>query len=279
MTAGRGLLALLLTTTVLAPAPATTGQDATDAPRPTPTAQTDVPEPPAEVVAWFAEEGAEAAGSADLGAVEDLAVGVPRQVAEWNEAYIAGEEAEVLAEPVDEWVAPVLLRSEDSPDPVGVVHVGADDGANPELLTVTDDADLAGALHTVPGAATFVRDTGVEGWFAAQDGEVWPLTEGARTVLQGSLPADVFQEFLAAWRGQSPPTAVPDPEEAAEGTLSPLIPIGVIIVVGAAAAWLLVRQYRRADSRIAADVHAGIAPPREDGDMLRPDGGGERTGG
>ncbi len=35
------------------------------------------------------------------------------------------------------------------------------------------------------------------------------------------------------------------------------------VLCWAAAAWLLLRQYRRADSRIAADVRAGLEPPPE----------------
>jgi len=163
-----------------------------------------------------------------------------------------------VAEPVAEWVAPVVRQSEEAPEPVGVVHAADDGGLG--LVAVTGDAVLADALFTASGTAVFVNDPAVDGWFGVVDGEVWPASEGARAVLQGSLPAAVFQRFLAAWHGEAAPTPPPTADEDGGVTLSPLVPVG-ILVLGAAAAWLLLRQYRRADSRIAADVRAGLEPP------------------
>ncbi|MCM3660769.1 hypothetical protein M3148_07135 [Georgenia satyanarayanai] len=258
----RRLAGLLLAAAVLLhPAAATAATDAPSEPAPGAPA-TDVP---AEVSAWFAEEGDDAV--ADLG--EDLTLSAPRRVATWNDAYVAGEEPDVPAAPVEEWVAAVVRRTAETPEPVAVVRAGAAGGPL-ELLDVTEDTELAGALQKIPSGTVLIRDDTVEGWFGLLDGEVWPLTEGARSVLQGALPAEVFQDFLAAWRGESPPAAVPSTSEGEEDTLSPLVPIGVIVLAGAGIAILLVRQYRQADSRIAADVHAGMAPPPEDTDADGP---------
>ncbi|WP_152187725.1 hypothetical protein [Georgenia satyanarayanai] len=234
-------------------------------------AATDEPTPgapatgvPAEVSAWFAEEGDDAV--ADLG--DDLTLGAPRRVATWNEEYVAGEAPDAPAAPLEEWVAAVVRRAE-TPEPVGVVRAGAADGSL-QLLDVTEDTELAVALQEVPSGTVLIRDDTVEGWFGLLDGEVWPLTEGARNVLQGALPAEVFQGFLAAWRGEAPPATVPGAAQDDDDTLSPLIPIGVIVLAGVGVAILLLRQYRRADSRIVADVHAGMAPRPEDSDAEGP---------
>lgn len=216
---------------------------------------------PAEVAAWFAAQGEGAA--AELGTPEDLTLGPPRRVATWNEDYVAGEAPDVPAEALEEWVAPVVRQSGEAPEPLGVVRAGAENGTV-RLLDVIEETELAGALQTVPAGTVLIRDDTVEGWFGLLEGEVWPLTEGARTVLQGALPAEVFQQFLAAWRGEAPPTSEPGRAEDEDAPLSPLIPIGVIVLAGVGVAILLLRQYRQADSRIAADVHAGMAPPPDD---------------
>lgn len=263
----RRLAALLLAVAVLLP-PAGAAAT-TDEPSEPSAPVTDVP---AEVSAWFAEEGDDAV--ADLG--EDLALSAPRRVATWNEAYVAGEEPDVPAAPLEEWVAAVVRRGPETPEPVGVVRAGATDGSV-QLVDVTEDTELALALQEVPSGTVLIRDDTVEGWFGLLEGEVWPLTEGARGVLQGALSAEVFQDFLAAWHGESPPEAVPGTAEDDDAPLSPLIPIGVIVLAGVGVAILLLRQYRRADSRIAADVHAGMAPPPEETDA---DGRGpEQPGG
>ncbi|HLT84048.1 MAG TPA: hypothetical protein VKZ83_07425 [Phototrophicaceae bacterium] len=237
---------------------------ATSEPSPEPTL-TAVPE---EVAAWFAAEGPRAVESADLGDPADLAVGAPRQVAAWTEEFLAGTDASTPAEPVSEWVAPVMRQSEDAPEPVGVLHA-ADDGG-PTVVEVVADAVFAEALAGAPDASLFVDDDIVDGWFGLIDGEVWPVSEGARGVLQGSLITEVFQDFLATWHGGAGPTPEPAPGEDDGAALSPLVPLG-IIVLGGVAAWLLVRQHRQADSRIAADVRAGVEPP-PDGESAHPDG-------
>ncbi|WP_413452180.1 hypothetical protein AA0Y32_12130 [Georgenia phoenicis] len=229
---------------------------------------------PAEVSAWFAAQGEEAA--AELGAPEDLTLGPPRRVATWNEDYVSGEAPDVPAEPLEEWVAPVVRQSGETPEPLGVVRAGAEDGPL-SLLDVVEETELAGALQAVPAGTVLIRDDTVEGWFGLLENEVWPLTEGARTVLQGALPAEVFQQFLAAWRGEAPPTSEPSRTEDEDAPLSPLIPIGVIVLAGVGVAILLLRQYRQADSRIAADVHAGMAPPPDDVEVTE-EPGPERPG-
>lgn len=260
MTSRRLATLLLAVAALLHPVAATAATDEPSGPTPDAPA-TDVP---AEVSAWFADQGEDAV--TDLG--ENLTLGAPRRVATWNEAYVAGEEPDVPATPVEEWVAAVVQRAPDAPDapePVGVVRAGAADGSV-QLLDVTEDTELAVALQEVPSGTVLIRDDTVEGWFGLLEGEVWPLTEGARTVLQGALPAEVFQDFLAAWRGEAPPPSVPSTGQDDDGTLSPLIPISVIVLAGVGVAILLLRQYRQADSRIVADVHAGMAPPPEDAD-------------
>lgn len=256
-------LTLLLAAALALPL-ATPAAEVTDAPSPSPTVAAELPHVPPDVATWFAEQGPEAAG--DLAEPEDLAVGVPRQVGTWSETYIAGEQLDRPTQPVEEWVAPVMAGASDQPEPLGVVRAAVDDGSAPQLVEATEDLELAAALHRSADGVVFVHDADVEGWFGLLDGEVWPVTEGARTVLQGALTTAVFQEFLAAWRGQPVATAPPLPEEQSAGTVSPLMPIGIIVVLGAVAAWLLLRQYRQADSRIAADVRAGVAPPRDEAD-------------
>lgn len=262
----RGLAAALLAAAALLPAPAWAAE--------TPDPSAVVPE---HVSAWFAEQAVEAAASAGLGDPAVLEVGVPRRVATWSESYVDGEQVDQLTDPLDEWVAPVLLPTPDAPEPLGAVHAGAQDGSGLGLIEVREDIELAAGLARLPVEATVVRGAGLEGWFGIVDGEVWPVSEGARTVLQGSLPAGVFQDLLAVWLGAPAPTAEAVPDEDPNGTVSPLIPIGVIVFVGAVVAWLLVRQYRQADSRIAADVHAGVAPPAAD--VRRPAGDPEPDGG
>lgn len=263
--------ALLLVAGLLALTPAA---DATSTPGPEPTVQESAADVPADVRDWFREQGQEAA--AELGDPEGLTVGSPRQVAEWDEAYVAGDQLTEPARPVEEWLAPVTREAEDAPEPVGVVRASAPGGTDVQLVGVTDDAELAAALRGGPNGAVFVFGEGVEGWFGVADGEVWPVDEGARTVLQGSLPAAVFQEFLAAWLGAPAPTPPPLEEEVEDGSLSPLIPIGVIVLLGAVGAWLLLRHYRQADTRLAEDVRASVAPPREGPEPSRPDEGADR---
>jgi len=260
-----GLLAgvLLLLT---GPAAAAT-EDPSPAPSITPAAP-DVSDVPKEVAAWFAEAGTELAVAADLTEAEDVVVGVPRPVATWAEEYLTGDDLGEPAEPVEEWVAPIVVQSEDAPEAVGAVHAAAPDDSEPRALDVIEDAELGTALSGAAAGTLFVYDGDVEGWFATLDGQVWPVTEGARTLLQGPLSAELFQEFLAVWHGEPVPTAPPAVDRDGDG-VSPLLPIGVIVVLGAGAAWWLARQYRQADSRIVADVHAGLEPPRDEEDAAR----------
>ncbi|QDB80190.1 hypothetical protein FE251_12970 [Georgenia wutianyii] len=213
---------------------------------------------PEDVVAWFAEQGPRALTAAELDAPDQLTVGTPRPVARWTEAFLTGQDADQVAEQTAEWVAPVLRQVEDVAEAVAVVHAAEDGGL--ELVAVVADTLLAETVAGAPEDAVLVADDTVEGWFGLLDGEVRAVSEGARGVLQGSLPPEVFQTFLAGWHGESgtaPPRAAEQEDAAA---LSPLVPVA-IIVVGAVVAWLLVRHYRRADSRIAADVRAGLEPP------------------
>lgn len=262
-----GVLAGLLAATGLAGGfLATPTSGATPTPEPSPTVTLE-PLPDA-VTAWFAEAGLEAAREAELGVDTDaLVVGRPRQVALWTAGYIAGDPAADPAQTVEEWVAPVTAPPEEDGEDrlaVGVVWAGSDDGAAPEVIDVLTGTDLATALQGQEGPAVVVRDTGLDGWFAVADGEVWPLDESARTVLQGSLAVDVFQGFVHQRLGEPTAGPAPLPEPEADDGLSPLVPITVIVVLGAGGAWLLVRQYRRDDSRIAADVRAGVSPPRHE---------------
>jgi len=213
---------------------------------------------PEDVVTWFAEQGPRALTAAELDAPDQLTVGAPRPVSRWTEAYLTGEDTDEVAEQAAEWVAPVLRQVQDMTEPVAVVHAAEDGGL--ELVDVVPDALLAETVADAPEDAVLVADDTVEGWFQLLDGEVRPVSEGARGVLQGSLPPDVFQTFLSGWHGESGTASPRAAEQEDDAALSPLVPVG-IIVVGAVVAWLLVRHYRRADSRIAADVHAGLEPP------------------
>jgi len=275
----RRLVGLLVGVLLLVPAPLTA---ATEDPGPQfgAPATPDVSDVPKEVAAWFAEVGPELAADADLTDEEEVVVGVPRQVATWAEDYLSGTDLGEPAQPVDQWVAPVLVQSVDTPEAVGAVLAGLPDGTGSRALDVIADEELGAALYGATAGTVFVYDADVEGWFAALDGKVWPVTEGARTLLHGPLAAEVFQEFLAVWHGEPVPTPAPPAADSADGGLSPLVPIVVILLLGAGAAWWLARQYRQADSRIVADVHAGIAPPREDEEAPRPpdDGPGREDG-
>lgn len=236
-------------------------------PEPTPTATPTVVPVPEPVAAWFTGPGLEAAQQSAIGAeTEALIVGRPRQVALWSDGYIAGDPAAEPTQPLEEWVAPVTAPPAEEGErvPVGVVWAGSENGAAPELIEILEDPDLAAGLARHEGELTVVRDTGVDGWFALAEGEVWPLSENARSVLQGSLAVDVFQAFVHRRLGEPTASPVPLPEVEEDGAMSPLVPIAAIVVLGAGSAWLLVRQYRRDDSRIAADVRAGVSPPRHE---------------
>lgn len=233
-------------------------------PTPEPTQTPPAPTLPDEVADWFTTAAPEAVEAAGLGEGADIDVGRPRQVTTWSEAFIAGEVGVDPVENLDEWVAPVLElpAEDDEPSPLAVAR--ASDTDAPELVQVDPDAELAGALADLAPGVTVVLDDAVGGWFALADGEVWPITAEARTVLQGSLGVDVFQSFLSERMGVATGTPEPVEELPEEESLTPLAAIIVIVVLGAGAAWLLVRQYRRTDSRIAADVHAGVVPPRHE---------------
>lgn len=240
------------------------GTPSTATPTPGPTQTPPAPALPEEIADWFTTEAPEAVEAAGLGEGADIDVGRPRQVTTWSAAFIAGDAGVGSVETLEEWVAPVLELPEedDEPAPLGVVR--ASDADPPELVQVDPDLELAGALADLGPGVTVVFDTAVGGWFALADGEVWPITAEARTVLQGSLEVDVFQSFLSERMGGATGTAEPVEEPLEEESLTPLAAIIVIVVLGAGAAWLLVRQYRRTDSRIAADVHAGVIPPRHE---------------
>lgn len=264
-----------------APLATTPAGSETSSPSPGPTTpEMEAPPVPEDVALWFAGEGAEAveAAAGDLGVEladdESLAVGDPRQVWTWAEEYVAGTSVEPVAEPVDQWVAPVVLQSAQEPQPLGILWASSSDGSGLQVESVAAGAELAAALSAAPPSFSFVYDEGVEGWFASADGEILPITANARTVLQGAVAAEVFQGFLAERLGGVAPTGVPEPDAADPDSLTPLAPISVILVLGAVAAWLLLRQYRRADSRIAADVRAGVTPPSHEGGATAADGAG-----
>lgn len=243
---------------------------------PSPTAEpTEDPSPaatlapvPDAVAAWFAEDGQTVVEGTTLAAEpEELVLGHPRQVSLWTAGYIAHDAAAEPAEGIDEWLAPVIgppVEEEGDPVPVGAVWAGSQDNGDIRLVAVLREPDLAGALTNLPGAVTLVHDTGLDGWFALADGEVWPLGENARTVLQGSLAVDIFQDFVHERLGEPTAAPAPLPQTEADDELSPLVPIVAIIVLGAGTAWLLLRQYRRDDSRLAADIRAGVSPPRRE---------------
>ena len=229
---------------------------------PTPTETPPVPALREDVADWFSAEALEAVEDAEVVDGDEFDVGRPRRVTTWSAEFISGDTRAEPVERLDEWVAPVTEPPEEDGDPVPVAVVRAADPV--ELLEVEPDPELAGALAGLAPGATVVRDPAVAGWFALADGEVWPITAEARTVLQGSLAVDVFQSFLSERMGVATATPEPVVEDAEEESLTPLAAIVVIVGLGAGAAWLLVRQYRRTDSRIAADVHAGLSPPRHE---------------
>ncbi len=230
-------------------------------PTPEPTETAPAPPLPEEVSEWFGSEAL--AAVAEAGVAAEFEVGRPRQVTTWSTAFVAGDSRVDPVASLDEWVAPVVEPGEEDGEPAGVAVVRAADPL--ELVEVDPDPELAGALADLALGATVVFDPAVAGWFALADGEVWPITAEARTVLQGSLSVDVFQSFLSERMGVVTSTPEPVEEVPEEESLAPLVAIGVIVVLGAGAAWLLVRQYRRTDSRIVADVHAGVSPPRHEG--------------
>ena len=260
--AGDSAVAASVTIERSATAPPAAPADPRATATPTPTETPPTPALREDVADWFSAEALEAVEDAEVVDGDEFDVGRPRRVTTWSAEFISGDTRAEPVERLDEWVAPVTEPPEEDGDPVPVAVVRAADPL--ELLEVEPDPELAGALAGLAPGATVVRDPAVAGWFALADGEVWPITAEARTVLQGSLAVDVFQSFLSERMGVATATPEPVAEDAEEESLTPLAAIIVILGLGAGAAWLLVRQYRRTDSRIAADVHAGLSPPRHE---------------
>ncbi|MEE6283036.1 hypothetical protein [Georgenia sp. MJ170] len=234
--------------------------DGSDAPSPS-TAPSNVPK---NVAAWFVGPGTEAARaeSRDLGATaDDVAVGVPHPFDRWAPEFIDGSQTDGASEPSGEWVAPIMRQGEDGPEAVGALRAGPFDSGEPESSVVVADPELGAALVPSDLPLTLVHDPSIDGWFAAAEGQIWPLTASGRELLHGPVPLAVFQTFLAERSGTLTPTPIAEDEPDDGSGLVPLTVIAVIVLLGLVGAWLLVRGYRRTDSRIEADVRAGLTPP------------------
>lgn len=237
---------------------------------------TEVPTVPAtptqaeNVAAWFEEAGLEAAAdhAVDLGAAEDeLELGTPHEVASWGEAYLAGESSVQPAESHGQWLAPIYRSAGTGREALGVLRVEAFSAGGPQSVGVLADPELGEAVLPAELAFTPVHDDVIDGWFAVSESEIWPLEAGGRAMLQGPVPVGVFQSYLVE-RGSTPAPPVAAEEEPEDGgAVVALSVVVVILLLGLIVARLLVRNYRKTDSRIEADVRAGLTPP--DGVPLR----------
>ncbi|WP_127571480.1 hypothetical protein [Georgenia faecalis] len=224
---------------------------------------------PDDVSAWFAGEAPEHVRDTDVldvpaEARDRVVVGPPRAVHRWSENFLDGADLDPVSVPGEEWLATLTLVGEGSVETVGTVRAHRE-GADGELSLagLDEDTELADVLATLSTALPMIFDPAVDGWFSAADGEVWPLTSGARDLLVGAVPAEVFQSVLAeqyAAADEDPDAAVGGelPDQAADGLSPALVAAAVVLLLGALVAVLLVRQHRRADSRIEADVRAAV---------------------
>ncbi|MEE6274398.1 hypothetical protein V2J56_13700 [Georgenia sp. MJ206] len=229
------------------------------------------PEPavPAEVAAWFVaaadehvREGAEVLDVPE-DQRDDIAVGAPRVVRTWADSFIDGSALEPVSVPLEEWIAPLVLQSAEQPAPVGTVRAWRDpeQGGAVSLATMDGDTELAGTLLSLAPGVAFILDAPLDAWFSAADGEIWPLTSRAEEVLVGSVPVEAFQPLLAeryeaAERGGGGDSAggAGEPSEEDDGPRPVLVAVLAVLLLGAAAGTVVVRQHRRTDSRLDADV-------------------------
>lgn len=221
-----------------------------------------------EVVAeWFVTDGPRAAlDEGAAGAVEDpekLSIGLPHRVSSWAEDYLAGDQGVDATDPRDEWVAPVHRTSAGSPAPLGTLRAGLDD----DVVTpagADDDDELAEVLSGLESGLHTVYDADVQGWFAVSDSKVWPLTQGAREVLNGGVSLSTWQPFVAERLAGSEATALPDEPPPSRGSAT-LVAIAVVLIAGAIAVGGVVLHLRRGDRRLASDaIGAPAATVSED---------------
>ena len=257
-----GAVAQLPATPALTTSPPAATAPATEDASPDATPSVDPGAVPKNVLSWFATQGLEVAqgGAAELG-TEGAALDVssPHPVAHWEPAFVDGTDTATATTASDQWVAAVTREGEEGPEAVGAIRATPLDSADPAAVVVADPG-LGQALLPEELPFILIHDPGGDGWFATAEGEVWPLTTAARTVLQGPVPLTVFQQFIG--EPGATPSPAPDAQldEAADSGLVPLTVIAVIVLLGGVVAWLLVRDYRRTDSRIEADVRAGLTP-------------------
>lgn len=197
-----------------------------------------LPDPPAPVQLWFAQEGPAVVQSSEASGLPpeqlvSVAVGMPLGVGTWDESFVAGREAVEAIVPTGEWVAPLTIEG---------AGIGALVGTSGEAGGITDhrvmwDQELGRALVGHP-ADTFILDTQTDGWFRLSGDLITPVTEQARDVLAGSIALTDYQSFLAD-RHRTDYVPPPLPAETDTAQLRPVLltagfALGVLVIVGAA---------------------------------------------
>lgn len=241
--------------------PTVTDADAEETPEDTPP-PTSVPK---NVLSWYAGPGLETAEAQAeaLPGEGDVTLGPPHPVHAWDPDFLAGAQttSPVLAD--GQWVAAILRDGPDGPDgpvPVGALRAGPFDGTEPQGTAVVEDADVGGLVAQDELSFTLIYDPSLDGWFATAEGDVWSVGAGAREVLHGAVPLSVLGDFLTEREAGPSPTAAGEEAEDESSGLVPLTVIAVIVLLGILGAVLLARNYRAADSRLEADIRAGLTP-------------------
>lgn len=217
---------------------------------------------PKNVLSWYAGPGLEtaAAQSETLTGEGDLTLGPPHPVHSWAPDFLAGTQTSTPVLADGQWVAALLRDSPDGPAAVGALRAGPFDGTEPQGTDVVADADVGGLVAPEELSFAVVYDPSLDGWFATAEGDVWSVGAGGREVLHGAVPLSVLGDFLTERDSSPSPTAAGE-EPGQEGSgLVPLTVIAVIVLLGILGAGLLVRNYRAADSRLEADIRAGLTP-------------------
>lgn len=225
---------------------------------------------PKNVLSWYAGAGLETAEAQaeTLPGEGDLALGPPHPVHAWAPDFLAGTQTTFPVVADGQWVATIVRDGPDGPVAVGALRAGPFDGTEPQSTAVVADVDVGELVLPEELSATLVYDPSLDGWFATSEGEVWSVGASSREFLHGAVPLAVLGTFLDERESGPSPTAGGE-ESMEEGSgLVPLTVIAVIVLLGILGAGLLARNYRAADSRLEADIRAGLTPldgvPRPD---------------
>lgn len=147
----------------------------------------------------------------------------------WTADFVAGNDAAPAAEPMNEWLAPVLVRGLT----VGAALVWVNPGSgSAELAEFYPGSGFATAVQSLPEGGVLVRDQPTGSWFALADDTATPIVSGM-TGVSGAVSVDAMPRVLER----------PIQDEADAGA-TPL-PAVLLVVAFAAAAGVLLHSARR----------------------------------